>query len=223
MKRFFLIFALFAAPVLAQVGGDNSAAVNAINRIPLEGSEELDRALADPAISVTDKRYAIRRLGQLSGQLQGSGYSPSKLYNPLLGVLTPQPSVQDHYLLREAACNALANFAKLDGSEQLVGPLGKILRNGDEREEVRMAAARTLGQFSNNSTAATEQLVAALDQEMDRGPTPTNVNLATGIVASLGRLGDKRSFVPLMRVIKSRFPTQTKRRAEESLDSIRWK
>ncbi len=234
MKQFFrmsrlattiLAVGVFAAGLPVALAQEPSA-VRAFSLVPLAGSDELDKAISDPRIGVLEKRLAIQRLAQLAGQLkgpQGKNVAPSRLYNPLLGVLTPQKSVRDHYILREEACTALAAFSTLQGSEQLVGPLGKRLVDTNEREEVRMSAARSLSKFRKDSAAAAGQLVQALNQEIERGPKADNINLTTGIVVALGQLGDKRSFVPLMRVVQSRFPNTTKRRAQASLESIRWK
>jgi HEAT repeat protein len=216
----FFVLGAGALAVLAQ----NPVAVRAFDRVPLSGSDQLDQAISDPGIGVMEKRLAIARLGQLAGELRaGDGrVAPSRLFNPLLGVLTPQQSVQDHYILREEACTALARFSELEGSEQLVAPLGKRLQDGQEREEVRLAAARSLGKFRKDSAAAADELIQALNREMERGPKSDNVNVATGIVGSLGQLRDRRSFVPLMRVVQSTFPNYTKRRAQEALESIQW-
>ncbi|HNJ05700.1 MAG TPA: hypothetical protein PLB73_15680, partial [Leptospiraceae bacterium] len=69
---------------------------------------------------------------------------------------------------------------------------------------------------------ATTELVAALNSELERGPQADNVTVATAIIRSLGSLRDRRSFVPLMRVIQSRFPTSTKREAQRALENIKW-
>jgi HEAT repeat protein len=238
VKRFFwmvrivaagVFFIAMFAPVFDSPGtlfAQEPSAARAFNLVPLAGSDELDKAISDPRIGVLEKRLAIQRLAQLAGELKGpraKDVAPSRLFNPLLGVLTPQDSVRDHYILREEACTALAAFSTLEGSEQLVGPLGKRLQDSGEREEVRMSAARSLAKFRNNASAAASQLVAALNQEIERGPKADNINLATGIVVALGHLGDKQSFVPLMRVVQSNFPNTTKRRAQASLEAIRWK
>ena len=206
------------AGLLAQ----DASSVRAFDLVPLSGSGELDKALSDPRVGVTEKRLAIQRLGQLAGKLKGSQVPPSRLFNPLLGILAPQKNVRDHHLLREEACTALAAFSDVEGSDQLIAPLGKRLLDQSEREEVRMAAARTLSRFRKDRAAAAEQLVQALNQELERGPQPNNIALTTGIIGGLGSLGDKRSFVPLMRMVRSDFPNTTKRAAQGALENIRW-
>ncbi|MCB1307546.1 MAG: hypothetical protein KDK30_05170, partial [Leptospiraceae bacterium] len=187
-----------------------------MNRIGIENSEELAKMISDPNIRIQDKEEAVFRMGELSRQLPSHPeISPSKLFNPLLGVLIPQSSVQDHHILRVAACNALGRFAGQDGAESIVQPLGKVVRNQEEKEEVRMAAGLALSRFYKNSAAAaSEELIAALNQEVDRGAHADNVRVTTQIVVSLGMLGDRRAFVPLMRVLRSNFPTDTKNKAQ---------
>ena len=97
-----------------------------------------------------------------------------------------------------------------------------MLANSGEREEVRNAAAQALVRFQNHSAAAADQLIAALNKELDRGPQPENINVVTAIVNALGTLQDRRGFVPLMRVIQSAFPNHTKGRAQAALEAIRW-
>lgn len=193
-----------------------------MNRVPLEGAGELASTISDPAVGIDYKREAIFRLGELSRELRSRTDVPaSNLHNPLLGVLQPQQT-EGHFILRREACIALAKFSTLDGSEVIIEPLGRVLANSGEREEVRNAAAQALVRFQNHSAAAADQLIAALNKELDRGPQPENINVVTAIVNALGTLQDRRGFVPLMRVIQSAFPNHTKGRAQAALEAIRW-
>src|SRR5690606_9501357 len=127
------------------------------------------------------------------------------LYNPILGVMSLRD--EKYTALRDVACQALVNFATLSGSDALIAPLGNVLNNSKENILVRSAAAVTLGRFYKDSGAATQQLGTALNTELGRGPQDDNIRLVSSIVHSMGRLRDKRSFVSLMRVINSGFPT----------------
>ena len=192
------------------------------NRITLDGVDELARALSDPEVSVEQKRLAVNRMSELSRQLPNSNVQPSRLYNPLLGALRPEKNVKDHHVLRIAICEALRNFADLDGSAQLIGPLGRVMMDSDEHEEVRAAAARTLADFRKDRSAAVEALISALNKELDRGPNSNNTSITSVICVSLGTLRDKRALVPLMKVVQSSFPNQTKRNAKTALESLDW-
>lgn len=192
------------------------------NKIGLSGSGELAKALSDPQVRPEDKVQAIRRLGELSKELNSNqSVPPSRLYNPILGVMVPQQQIQDHHLLRVAACETLALFAGFSDAGNLLSALGDRVQ-GDPHEEVRLAAARTLGRFSKNREGAASVLIQTLTKELGRGPQADNVRLVGALIRSLGALQDKRAFVPLMRVIKSPFPTYTKREAQRSLENLKW-
>ncbi|MCB1173093.1 MAG: HEAT repeat domain-containing protein [Leptospiraceae bacterium] len=217
----FVLITGLCGPV--SVGAQNASAAT-MNRIPIQGYNELAKMISDPAMSVTDKRYAVARLGELSKDLAAHKEIPaSGLYNPILGVLTPQKNVEGHHVLREEACNVLALFARIDGSGSLVQPLGRVLKNGDEHVDVRVAAARSLGRFQNQSGQAVETLLDALNAEIKAGPNQNNIRMAGATITSLGYLGDKKAFVPLMRVLNSSFPSGTKRQAQAALESLNWK
>ena len=193
------------------------------NRITLDGVDELARALSDPEISVEQKRLAVNRMAELARQLPGSNVAPSRLYNPLLGALRPEKDVQDHHVLRIAICEALRNFSDLEGSGQLIGPLGRVVSDADEHEDVRTAAARTLADFRKDKSAAVEALISSLNKELDRGPNANNISITSALCVSLGSLRDKRALVPLMKVVQSSFPNQTKRIAKTALESLDWR
>ena len=208
---------LIGMPIVA----DDIDTSQSVNRVSLGGRAELARLLSGKGRD-EDKVKAIERLAELSKDLPGKeNVAPSELFNPILGVLS-NPRNKKSVLLRRTACTSLIAFARLKGSKSIVAPLGAILKNGDEGAGVRRAAAIALGRFGNDAQAATTELVAALTAELQNGPRNTNIVLAGELIDSLGRLKDKRSFVPLMRVISSPFPTRVKRRAQRALENIKW-
>ena len=220
MKKAILILFFLALPGMLAA---QDISPTYFNRITLDGVDELARALSDPEIAIEQKQLAVNRLGELARQLPNSKVPPSRLYNPLLGALRPEKNVQDHHVLRMAICNALRNFSDLEGSSQLIGPLGRVLMDQDEHEEVRAAAARALASFRKDQQAAADALITALNKELERGPGPKNISVTSVICISLGSLRDKRAFVPLMKVVQSTFPNQTKSNAKTALESIEWK
>ena len=202
------------------LGADDIETGQAINRVPLTGRDKLARLLSKADVRLEDKARAIERLAELTKDLPANrNVEPKELYNPILGVLSGN---RGHKVLRKVACQSLVAFARLKGSDKLVEPLGKIVGNSGDFYEVRRAAAVTLGRFANNTGSATDQLVRALDAELKRGPRGDNVTFTKIVIDSIGRLQNKRSFVPLMRVIQSDFPTATKRAAQRALENIRW-
>lgn len=215
-----LLFFLFLAPGI--VFAQETAPV--FNRIPAneKGVEELTRLLSDPGVRVEEKSNAVDRLGVLARQLYGSNFPPEKLYNPMLGALNPQQGEAYHYVLRIHICQSLGNFWNLKGGQDVIPALGRRLGDVQENEEVRIAAARSLGKFRLQSDQAAQELLSGLEKEIERGPQADNVTIVTSMVQGLGMLGDKRGFVPLMKLIKSRFPSSVKKEAQRSLESIRW-
>jgi len=199
--------------------------IEVIRRVPLAGADQLGEMLADPGVSVTVKRHAVRRLAELSRQLrspENENFPAEKLYRPVIRSLEPEPDVQDHHVLREEAARALGSMHWLRDAEAFIPPLGRTARDPEEHVDVRRAAAEALGKFRENSRLASETLVKVLDAAIENGPNADNVRVLTAVVASLGMLREKTAFVPLMRVVNSGFPVTVKRRAEQSLENIRW-
>ncbi len=219
MRNRLLLFCLFApVALLAQ----ETAPI--FNRIPAneKGVEELTRLLSDPSVRIEEKSNAVDRLGVLAKQLYNSDFPPEKLYNPMLGALTPRPDEPYHHVLRIRICYALGNFWNMKGGQDLIPALGRRVQDLEEHEEVRIAAALSIGKFRHQSELAARELLAALEKELERGPQADNIHVVTAIVQGLGALGDRRAFVPLMKIIKSRFPAGVKKEAQRSLESIRW-
>jgi len=193
------------------------------NRIPVDGASKIAEMLSDPTVGVEEKVEGVYRLGELSRDLVNRKDIPaSSLYNPILGVMVPQNNVKDHHVLRMAACNALSRFSTIPGGDQVLPSIGRLLQNMDEHEEVRLEAARAVGKFYNSGAAAAEILIGALRKELERGPVANNVSVTTAIIQAIGGLREKNAFPVLMSVIKSNFPTGTKREAQKSLENIKW-
>ncbi len=197
------------------------------NRIPAneKGIEELSKLLSDPNVRIEEKQLAVDRLGVIAKQIyaENPSFPPEKIYNPILGVLTPNTKEEFHYVLRIHICRSLGEFSIYDkGVENIIPALGRRLKDEKENEEVRIEAARSLARFRKHSSIASTELIDALNSELSRGPQPDNIRFITSLIQSLGALGDKRAFVPLMKVIKSNFPTGVKKEAQISLESIKW-
>ncbi|GIX42500.1 MAG: hypothetical protein KatS3mg129_2233 [Leptospiraceae bacterium] len=197
------------------------------NRVPAneKGIEELSKLLSDPNVRIEEKQLAVDRLGVIAKQIyaENPNFPPEKIYNPILGVLTPNKNEAYHKELRIHICRALAQFSVYDkGVEAIIPALGRRLNDENEDEEVRIEAARSLSRFYKHSDLASNELINALNKELSRGPQPDNIRFITAVIQSLGALGDKRSFVPLMKVIRSNFPTGVKKEAQASLESIKW-
>ncbi len=201
------------------LAADDTDTGHAFNRIPLKGRAELSTMLSDPRVAVQQKTMAINRLVELRKDLASSPdkVPASELYNPIRGMLT-----HDQAVLRRSACAALQEFADEPGAEALVKPLGTILNNQSETNEVRIAAATSLGRFTKHRIAAADELARALNDLVAQGARGDNVVLTASVVNGLGRLRDKRSFVPLNRVIRSNFPTSVKEAAQKALENIDW-
>ena len=211
------LLVLVTLPALA----DDVDTGQAFNRVTLKGRGELAKTLSDPNIGVQQKSLAIRRMAELVKDLGSApDVAPSELFNPILGVLSlPGPKYE---VLRRIACEALYAFSDLQGSESLVKPLGNVVNNKNETNDVRIAASISLGRFSKDKVAAADELVRALNEALSEGPRGDNIRLTASIINGVGRLRDKRSFVPLMRVIQSNYPTTAKQAAQRALENIDW-
>lgn len=124
----------------------------------------------------------------------------------------------DARLAAAVALGATANAA--DAAPAAIASLGRALLDWENEEELRREAARQLARFTAHAELASTPLIQALYQELARGASPSNVYVAADAARALGALGERRSFMPLFRLMNSRFPTFARRQAQLALNQL---
>jgi HEAT repeat protein len=122
---------------------------------------------------------------------------------------------------RLAAATALGAAANDSAAAPAaIASLGRAALDFENEEELRREAARQLARFTAHADLAATPLIEVLYQELARGASPANVYVAADVARALGALGERRSFMPLFRLMHSRFPTFTRRQAQLALNQL---
>lgn len=190
-----------------------------VDAVPLEDSGDLIRMIEDNEINADIKAKSVARLGQLYADEKDKGESYVE------GFIKAMNSVfAKNYdpVVRRAACTSMANFRTSKHAELAIDALTNPLVN-DADYLVVVACAKSLGTFKSQKSKATLAILKRLRVEVRKNTTKTD-DYATmmAMVESLGKLGDKKAYIPLMKVLQSRHPSNIKRMAHTAIDMIEW-
>lgn len=229
MKSFNKLFVLTISLVLgsllfAQDAESGSSSFDSdpfqkVDVVPLEDSEDLVELIEDDEIKAPIKAKAVARLGQLYADEKQKGEAYVEGF-----INTMNKVFVDDYdpVVRRAACTSTANFRTSKHAEKAIEVLTNPLVN-DVDYLVVVACAKALGTFKSHKSKATVAILKRMRVEVRKNTTKTD-DYATmmAMVQALGNLGDKKSYIPLMKVLQSRHPSNIKRMAHTAIDMIEW-
>lgn len=115
---------------------------------------------------------------------------------------------------RVAACYALAEI----GGADTIAPIVTTLKE-DYSATVRVAAAYVLQLYQEES--AVDGLIDALLLEIQKNRN-ASYPVAKQIVRSLGVIGHKKAFIPLLKATQVSFPDDVKEDAQVAIERIKW-
>ena len=190
-----------------------------VDSVPLEDSGDLLRMIEDNEINADIKAKSVARLGQLYADEKDKGES---YVEGFIKAMNQVFAKNYDPIVRRAACNSMANFRTSKHAELAIDALTNPLVN-DADYLVVVECARALGTFKSQKSKATLAILKRLRVEVRKNTTKTD-DYATmsAMVESLGKLGDKKAYIPLMKVLQSRHPSNIKRMAHTAIDMIEW-
>lgn len=208
-------------------------AQNALNRsqsehlkyIQVEDVDMLFELLEDKSVTTKLKSKGMARLGSIyrehPKELEKNADRVLNLITEIRDQHNKQANDEDDELRRECVL-ALGIFASGSKAPQAIEEISKSL-NDDPAYTVNSSAAHILREFKNNSSEANNVLIKKLDSFLKKTVlTENDLKTTFTVISSMGTLGQKRSFIPLMRVLQSGFPVYIKKAAEEAIGSIDW-
>lgn len=226
-----IIFYLIATVVFtfhlaAQGAPGNHPFDRGIRFINLDNLDMLVKMLEDKTVTTELKVRTIQRMMTLFRNNPTEADKKSTAF-----IQSYKKAVQDHkkdswpdehFKLRVKVCQATGELREASVSENAVSLLKETLDN-DKNMQVQIACAQSLGTFDKNKDIATDALINKLTTMLSDGvDNQQKVALASVIIGSLGKLGEKKSFIPLMKVLQSGFPMEVKKEAEHSIEKIQW-
>jgi HEAT repeat protein len=172
----------------------------------------MEMAASDDPSDMDLRIRAIQRLGELKSAeavpiiIDSLGYGSEAIIRQAGGarVFT--------WRVRVVSAKALAEI----GDERAIAPLSRRVWY-DEDNTVRRAAVQALGLMGE--AARRKETLEFLHSILER--TQDNA-LAADICEALGKIGDKASFVPLLRVTQGRFLNYTKEQAQKGIAQLKW-
>ncbi len=169
-------------------------------------------AQMDPTF-IEMKIQAIQRLGELGAEeavpilIEALGYGSQTVLS-IGGTMRLYP-----WKVRVVAAKALADI----GDARAVHPLAERAWDRDEEVTVKRAAVQALGLLGE--TAKTKEVLNFLFNILE---TTRDNGLAADVCDTLGLIGDKSAFVPLLRVTQGDFLNYVKERAQIAISKLQW-
>lgn len=230
MRKFLFVLAPLVL-ALTILGGKVSA--QGLNRehgehlkyIQAEDIDMLFELLEDEDVTAELKAKGVARIGTIYRERpKALDKNADEIFNIIISVrdaAKKQPSKAEDDLRSECALT-LGIFAKTPKASQAISELRGSLMD-DPNYRVNSSSAHILREFTENSSAANKVLIEKLNVFLKQSILKEDdVRLTYTILSSMGTLGEKRSFISLMRVLQSGYPVYVKKAAEEAIGSIDW-
>ncbi len=215
MRYFFALLACL--PFAALLADSRPEILDRIRDYDMRHSDLLVKIVKDPEtlryakVRALEKMSVIYRQSGKEGELVATRY----LDGISAGLQHKSPDV------REAACTVLIVFSESAVAQQMVSSAVKALRE-ESNPQVIEACARSLRQYPQQAAAITDALLVRLDKYLTEFQDSTADERALQqICRTLGVMKVRKSFIPLLKLLQSRYDEDVKSAAQEAIQAIR--
>lgn len=182
-------------------------------------SDLLVKIVRDPETLRYAKVRALEKISVIYRQakIEAEMVAPRYFEGISAGLLNKSPDV------REAACNAGIVFKDSQIAPFLVPVLAKALSD-ENHPTVIYACAHSLSVYTKETEAAVivPALLAKVDKYLkDFNDDTENEKALREVCHALGVMKARKSFIPLLRILQSRYDEDVKEVAQESIQAIR--
>lgn len=214
-----ILFFAISAALFAQQQDPSQDLFNDIDSRGMEAARDFMYLAEDDTIKPPLKSRAILRLSVLISSEENKSHEVVASFLKALGKnMHPKMDL----LVRESTCQALASFRKTKSEDDALLLIEKIL-GSDFEEKVQVACAHSLGEYRNRLETATNILLKRLEIINAKQSTdPVDYVVTAEISRSLGELGHRKSYIPLMKILQSRYPISVKKEAQKAVKKIQW-
>lgn len=125
-----------------------------------------------------------------------------------------------NYLLRKKNCLLLSQFK---GTEKENDSYEQIKENilTEDNGEVAASCIQMSGSYENKKDETNKLLVKLLEPTLKKKKVnEEEIEIASAIVDVLGKLKKKQSYLPLLKVLDSSYPTDVKNKAKKTLETL---
>jgi HEAT repeat protein len=213
-----LCVALFAfLPLAALMADTRPEILDRIRDYDMRHSDLLVKIVKDPEtlryakVRALEKMSVIYRQSGKEGELVATRY----LDGISAGLQHKSPDV------REAACTALVVFSESAVSQQMVASAVKTLRE-ENHPQVIEACARSLRQYPKEAAVIAPALLVRLDKYLTEfQDSASDERALRQICKTLGVMKVRKSFIPLLKLLQSRYDESVKSAAQDAIQAIR--
>lgn len=226
MRNLFIVLLLGASLSINSVGaqGLNREHGEHLKYIQAQDVDMLFDLLNDDSVTLPLKIKGMARLGAIYRERPDAlDKNADEVFNVIISTRDKyNKDAKEENELRRESVLALGIFSKNARADQAIDQVNGSLTK-DKNYQVNSSAAHILREFTNNAKKANNALIAKLDESLKKSVwSEDDLRLTFTIISSMGSLGEKRSFIPLMRVLQSGYPIYVKKAAEEAIGSIDW-
>ncbi|GAB4438030.1 MAG: hypothetical protein OHK0011_20940 [Turneriella sp.] len=213
----FCVFFFNCLPLAALMADTRPEILDRIRDYDMRHSDLLVKIVKDPEtlryakVRALEKMSVIYRQSGKQGELVATRY----LDGISAGLQHKSPDV------RQAACTALVVFSESTVSQQMAASAVKALRE-ENHPQVIEACARSLRQYPKEAAVIVPALLLRLDKYLTEFQDSTADERALReICRALGVMKVRKSFIPLLKLLQSRYDEDVKSAAQEAIQAIR--
>ncbi len=183
----------------------------------LRHTDLLVKIVKDPETLRYAKVRALEKMSVIYQQSKAEGETVATRYldGINVGLVHKSPDV------REAACNAAIVFKESVVAPQMAMSVAKALKE-ENAPTVIYACAHTIGVYTKAADLAVPALLAKIEKYLaDFQDSPEDEKALREVCHSLAIMKARKSFIPLLKLLQSRYDEDVKGAAQEAIQSLR--
>lgn len=212
-----LLVLLTCLPLVSVMADSRPEILDRIRDYDMRHSDLLVKIVKDPEtlryvkVRALEKMSVIYRQSGKEGELVASRY----LDGISAGLRHKSPDV------REAACAAMVVFSESAVAPQMARSAASALREEDHPRVIEVCA-RSLRQYPKEAAVIAPALLELLNKYLTEfQDSSADERALRQICQALGVMKVRKSFIPLLKLLQSRYGDDVKRAAQEAIEAIR--
>lgn len=217
MKQFFVGLFLFTASIWAE------PSLEEIQNIQIGDIKKIHGWMNDKK---TKPRFKVMILEKLNILLLNNQEEVSNNGDALLKILSEikKNSKDDgssyNYLLRKKSCLLLSYFNGTDKENESYEIIKKNISTEDN-SEVAATCIQAIASYRGKIDLTNKILLGILDSSLNKKKmNEEDVEIANALIEVLDKFKKKQSYLTLLKVLESKYPTDIKNKAKKTLESL---
>lgn len=198
-----------------------SSPLDEVKKLGINDLDKIFRILNAKSTEPRQRLFIMENLNILLLENSGSEKINYEVMQKLAGVYENNPEEGSSYnsTIRKKACIMLSQFDRGPYPEDAIEKIGSFIKK-EKNVNVSETCIAALGNFPQNADPANKILLELLNKYVKKKkPGEDDEQIMSSIITSLGRLKQKSAYIPLMKVLESKYSTEIKNSAKEVLES----